>query len=97
MNLKTATSELAEVGKIARDQAHGVEQTLNQTRETIRVEVEDLRNRLVDTVESARDSIMRPVHQWSALAQGVAEGLRVFFRRAPVEPVEVVKQETPAA
>jgi hypothetical protein len=97
MNLKTAAAELAEVGKIAHNQAHGIEQTLNQTRETIRLEVEDLRNRIVDTVESARDSIVKPMHQWSALAQGVAEALRVFFKRAPQEPVEVVKQETPAA
>lgn len=97
INLKTASTELAEVGKIARDQAHGIEQTLNQTRETIRLEMEDLRDRLVDTVESARDSIMGPVQRWSAVAYGVAEGLRVFFRRAPEEPVEIVKRETPAA
>jgi len=97
LNLKTASNELAGVGKIAREQAHGVEQTLNQTRETIRLGVEDVRDRILDTVETARASILRPVQQWSAVAQGVAEGLRVFFRKAPQEPVEVVKQETPAA
>jgi phage-related protein len=104
MNLKTAAAEVAEAGKIARDQAHAIDQTLNETRETIRVEVEDLRDRIVDTVESARATIMRPVRQWSAVASGVAEGFRYFFRRAPEEPVEViqeeiivVKPETPAA
>ena len=97
INLKTAATELAEVGKIARDQAHGIEQTLNQTRETIRVEVEDLRDRIVDTVESARLTVMRPVHHWSAVAHGVAEGVRTFFRRTPEEPASSVKQETPAA
>ena len=96
INLKTAATELAEVGKIARNQTQAIEQTLNQTRETIRVEVEDLRDRIVDTVESARTTVMRPVHHWSAVAYGVAEGVRTFFRRAPEEPVSV-KQETPAA
>ena len=97
MNLKTATAELAEAGKIARDQAHAIEQTLNETRETIRVEVQDLRDRIVDTVETARATIMRPVHQWSAVASGVSEGLRYFFRKKSEEPAEIVKQETPAA
>jgi len=103
-NLKTTSAELAEAGKIARDQAHAIEHTLNETRETIRVEVEDLRDRIVDSVETARATIMRPVHQWSAVASGVAEGLRHFFKRAPEEPIEVVteeiivvKPETPAA
>ena len=68
INLKTASAELAEVGKIARDQAHGIEQTLNETRETIRLEVEDLRDRIVDTVESAQQTIMAPVQHWSAVA-----------------------------
>jgi hypothetical protein len=103
-NLKTASAEVAEAGKIARDQAHAIEHTLNETRETIRLEVEDLRDRIVDTVETARATIMRPVQQWSAVAMGIAEGFRYFFRRAPEEPVDVVKeeiivvkQETPAA
>src|SRR5436190_23288199 len=97
INLKTAAAELAEVGKIAREQAHGIEQTLNQTRETIRLEVEDLRDRIVETVEIARTTIMRPVRQWSAVASGVAEGLRCFFRKKSEEPAAIVKQETPAA
>jgi len=96
-NLKMATAELAEAGKIARDQAHAIEQTLNETRETIRLEVEDLRDRIVDTVETARTTIMRPVRQWSAVASGVAEGLRCFFRKKSEEPAAIVKQETPAA
>ena len=96
INLKTASAELTEVGKIARDQAHGIEQTLNETRETIRVEVKALGERIVDTVESAQQTMMAPVQHWSAVALGVAEGLRTFFRRTPEEPV-VVKPETPAA
>ena len=102
INLKTTAAELAEIGKIARDQAHAIEQTLNQTRETIRIEVEDLRDRVVDTVETARATIMRPVHHWSAVAKGVAEGFRFFFRRKQealeiVQHETIVKQETPAA
>src|SRR5262249_22750337 len=72
-NLKTTSDQLAEAGKIARDQAHAVEHTMNETRETIRVEIQDLRNRIVDIVENARHTILRPVHQWSAVATGVAE------------------------
>jgi hypothetical protein len=104
IHLKTTAAELSEAGKIARDQAHAIEQTLNETRETIRVEVEDLRDRVVDTVETARETILRPMRQWSAVASGIAEGVRYFFRREPEEPVEVVKEEivvikpeTPAA
>src|SRR5262249_51203952 len=70
-NLKTTSTELAEAGKIAREQAHTIEQTLNETRETIRLEVKDLRDRIVDTVETARTTIMTPVHQWSAVATGI--------------------------
>src|SRR5262249_42711779 len=93
INLKTAADELAQVGKIARNQAHGIDQTMNQTRETIRVTVEDLRDRIVDTVETARETILKPVNHWSAVAVGIAEGLRFFFRRKPEESVEVVEQE----
>lgn len=96
INLKTASDELAEVGKIARDQAHRIEDVLNETRETIRCEVEDLRERTVDTVEEARQTILTPLRKWSAVASGIGEGLRTFFRKTP-PLAQTVDQESPAA
>jgi hypothetical protein len=98
LNLKQTSNELAEVGKIAHAQAHQIEATLNETRETIRTEVEDLRDRVFGTVDDVRHIIMRPIRHSSAFAHGVAEGLRTFFGRTRTcEPAQIVKQETPAA
>jgi hypothetical protein len=98
INLKDASDELVEVGKIAREQAHRVEATVNETRETIRIEVEDLRDRIVGSLDDAKATVMRPLYQWTAIAQGVAEGFRTLFRGTRVEqPPQIVKQETPAA
>jgi ABC-type transporter Mla subunit MlaD len=96
INLKTASDELAEVGKIARDQAHRIEDVLNETRETIRCEVEDLRERVVDTVEEARQTILTPLRKWSAIASGIGEGVRTLFRKTP-PAAQTVDQESPAA
>ena len=80
-NLKAASDDLTEVGKIARDQAHRAEQVLREAQETIRIEIADFRERILDNVEEARQTVMRPLRQWSAIAQAVAEGVRTFFKR----------------
>ena len=96
-NLKEASEEFVEMGKIGRDQAHRVASTVNETRETIRLEVEDIRDRIVGTVDEARHTLLRPLRQWAAVALGVAEGVRTLFGRTSTEPADTVKQETPAA
>ena len=96
-NLKETSAELAEMGKIGRDQAHRVASTVNETRESIRLEVEDIRDRIVGTVDDAKHTLLRPVRQCAAVAQGVAEGVRTLFRGKASECADTVKQETPAA
>ena len=78
-NLKTVSDDLAQAGKIAREQAVHAQQIVTETHDNIRGQLFEVRERIVDTVDEARDVIMRPIRQYSAIASGVAEGLRTFF------------------
>jgi len=98
-NLKTVSDDLAQAGKIAREQAVHAQQIVTETHDNIRGQLFEVRERIVDTVDEARDVIMRPIRQYSAMASGIAEGLRTFFspRRKPGtaerEGMEVVETE----
>ncbi|PYS55172.1 MAG: hypothetical protein DMG13_05295 [Acidobacteria bacterium] len=82
-DLKAASDNLTEVGKIAREETRRAEQVLSEMQETIRIEIADFKERILDPVEAARHTVMRPLREWSAIAQGVAEGVRTFFRKRP--------------
>ena len=83
-NLKTASEDLSAVGKMVRAEA-----------ETLRHEIGDVKERIISSVDEARKTVMRPVHQWSAIAQGIAEGVRVLFGRT--SPTREEENEHPAA
>jgi len=98
-NLKTVSDDLAHAGKIAREQAVHAQQIVTETHDNIRGQLFEVRERIVDTVDEARDVIMRPIRQYSAIASGIAAGVRTFFapRRKPgtagTERMEVVETE----
>lgn len=46
-------------------------------------------SRVEGMVSEARTAVMRPVREWSAIAYGIAEGVRVFFDRKTEEEPEV--------
>jgi uncharacterized protein YoxC len=98
-NLKTVSDDLAEAGRVAREQALHAQQIVTETHDTIRGQLYEVRERLVDTVDEARDVIMRPIRQYSAMASGIAAGLRTLFSPRPkpemkgTEGMDVVETE----
>ena len=91
-DLKTVSNDLSETGKMARQQVLNVQDMLNETCDNIRGQLFEVRERLIDTIDEARDVVMRPVRHYSAIATGIAEGVRTFFsgRRKPTSAEEVV-------
>src|SRR6266850_4500215 len=79
-NLKSVSNDLAQTGEIARAQILHIQESVIETRENIRMQLGDVRERVLDTVDEARETVMRPIRQYSALAQAIAEGIRTLFR-----------------
>ena len=93
-NLKTVSTDLAESGKLARDEMVHVQQFLGETQQNIREQIVEIRSMVLDTVDEARTVVMRPVREYSAIASAVAAGVRTFFSGRKKEPVvEVVETE----
>ena len=82
-NLKSVSDDLAETGKIAREQMMQIQSLVGDTREEIRLQFLHVRERVVDTVEEARETVMRPLRQYSAIASAIAEGVRTLFKGTP--------------
>jgi hypothetical protein len=80
-NLKAVSDDLAKTGEIAREQVLHIQTMINQTRENIRTQLSNIRVRVLNTVDEARETVMRPIRQYSARAMAIAEGVRTFFRR----------------
>jgi hypothetical protein len=94
-NMRIVSEDLMEAGKIAHEQALELQALAVETQATIREEIEEVRARVLNTVEEARVIVMRPLREYSAIAAGISEGVRTFFRRRPAEPK--VDEERPAA
>jgi virulence-associated protein VagC len=94
-NLKSVSNDLAQTGEIARAQILHIQELIVETRENIRMQLGEVRERVLDTVDEACETVMRPIRQYSAIAQAIAEGIRTFFRgrREDISTVE----ERPAA
>ena len=80
-NLKTVSEDLTEVGKTARLQVQRIESLLNEARETLYLQMTDVKDQVTDSIQEARTIVMRPIRQWSAIISGVAEGVRTFLGR----------------
>ena len=85
-NLKTVSTDLAESGKLARDEMVHVQQFLGETQQNIREQIVEIRSMVLDTVDEARTVVMRPVREYSAIASAVAAGVRTFFSGRKKEP-----------
>ena len=83
-SLKTFSSDLAVSGKSLRNQVDRLEATRSEVSEILVHELDELRDRVNGTVEDVRETVLSPVHQWSAIARGIATGLGTFiFGRKP--------------
>jgi hypothetical protein len=91
---------------MARQQVLHVQEMINETRDNIRVQLTDVRERVLYTVDEARETVMRPIRQYSAIAMAVAEGIKTFFggrkQEVPIEEVLIeqearIQEEHPAA
>lgn len=102
-NFRAASEDVVEIGKNAREELVRVESLLQDTQTAIRGEIQDIRDRVDETVDEIQRTVMRPVREWSAIATGVSVGLRSFFSRKPKaeETTIIVVEEnipqTPAA
>src|SRR5438093_11942876 len=77
--LKAVADDLGRAVQIAREQVLRVQAIGNETRENIRTQLHDVRERVLDTVDEARQTVMRPIRHYSAIALAFAEGVRTFF------------------
>jgi hypothetical protein len=78
-NLKTVSVDLSESANIVKQQARQTQESLAELRMNVRDEVEEVRERVLSTVEELRAYVTRPAREYSAIASGVAEGVRTFF------------------
>jgi hypothetical protein len=94
-NMRIVSEDLMEAGKIAHEQALEVQALAVETQASIRDDIEEVRARVMNTVDEARITVMRPLREYSAIAAGISEGVRTFFRRQPTKTMD--EDERPAA
>lgn len=94
-NMKSATTDMSEVGKLAHSQVLQLQQMLNETQENVREQITEVREIVLETVAEARTVVMRPVREYSAIATGIVEGVRTFFkgRKAEEPDAQIVVEE----
>jgi hypothetical protein len=93
-NLKAASNDLAEASKSAREQAGNIQLIVGDARQALNAEIADVRARVNETVEEARETILSPIRQWSAVAKGVSAGIRTFFKgRRETEIENAIEEE----
>jgi hypothetical protein len=78
-DLKTIADDLAETGKIAREQVRQVQKIITDTQDTIRDQMLEVRSKVLDSVDEARTLVMRPIREYSAIASAISVGVRTFF------------------
>src|SRR5215467_9677208 len=99
-DLKAVSTDVAQTGELAREQVVHIQGIITETRANIRSQLIDVRERVLDTVDEAREVVMRPIRQYSAIASAIAEGVRTLFRGGKDEVViqEIeIREEHPAA
>jgi uncharacterized protein YoxC len=82
-NLKTVSEDLTEAGRMAREQVLETQEFINETQAKVREDISEIRELVLHSVDQARATIMRPIRQYAAVAQGIAVGVRTFFSRKP--------------
>jgi hypothetical protein len=99
-NLKAVSNDLAQTGELAREQVLHIQGIIAETGTNIRTQLIDVRERVLFTVDEARETVMRPIRQYAAIANAVAEGIRTLFRgrkeEVQIQEIEI-REEHPAA
>ena len=97
-NLKSLSEDLSQAGKAAREQIQHIQKLVMETRETVFVNATDVKDHVIQSFDEAWTIVLRPIREWSAIAQGIAAGLRTLFSRKPrIEEAERREPEAPAA
>jgi predicted nucleic acid-binding Zn-ribbon protein len=87
-NLKSVSNDLTHTSKMAREQMLQVQGLVSETHQNVRNQIAEIRELVLDTVDEARTVVMKPVREYSAIASGIAEGVRTLFgRKQKAEPV----------
>jgi hypothetical protein len=94
-NLKFMSADLADFGKVARHQVVQVDSMMTETREALTRITTDVRTQVGAGIERLEATVMRPVHEWAAIAAGVTHGVRVFFGGHVHKPAET-REDTAA-
>ena len=93
-NLRTASTNIVEIGLSARDQFRRVEAMVTDTGEALNVQLErfdrvsqNLVDRINETAEIVQASVVRPAREVAAVAKGLTRGFGAFFfgRRSTVD------------
>jgi len=87
-NLKTASSNILEIGVSAREQFRRVESMVSETGEVLRAQLnrleettKDVASRIDSTANLVQSTVLRPVREVAAVAKGFGRGIDFLFRR----------------
>jgi hypothetical protein len=87
-NLRTASTNIVEIGHSAREQFRRVEAMVTDTGEVLQIQLlrldaatRDVVERVNSTAQILQQTVVRPVREVAAVAKGVGRGLEWFFRR----------------
>jgi len=87
-NLKTASSNILEIGVSAREQFRHVENMVSETGEVLRAQLnrleevtKDVAERIDSTADLVQSTVLRPVREVAAVAKGFGRGIDFLFRR----------------
>jgi methylthioribose-1-phosphate isomerase len=99
-NLRTASTNLVEIGLSARDQFRRVEAMVTDTGEALNVQLErfdrvsqNVIDRINETAEVVQDSVVRPAREIAAVAKGLTRGFGAFFFGRGRSTVDQARQD----
>jgi hypothetical protein len=99
-NLRSASSNLVEIGLAAREQFRRVETMVTDTGEALNVHLErfdrvsqNVTERINETAEIVQDSVVRPVREVAAIVKGLSRGFGSFLFRRTRSTVDQARQD----
>jgi methylthioribose-1-phosphate isomerase len=99
-NLRTASTNLVEIGLSARDQFRRVEAMVMDTGEALNIQLErfdrvsqNVVDRINETAEVIQDSVVRPAREVAAIAKGLTRGFGSFFFGRGRSTVDQARQD----
>jgi hypothetical protein len=99
-NLRTASSNIVELGVSARDQFRRVEAMVTDTGEVLNTQLQrldrvsqDVVNRIGETADIVQGSVIRPVREVAAVIKGVSRGFETFIYRRNRSTVDQARQD----